>query len=641
VPAPDQAPADTYTPPAGFQSYLAEAPTGTRNNYTGIVGYEIQCVNDMTVTALGRPLNGAMNDSHRLDIWSATTKTLAASATVTPDSPVDSLGFKVAKLDKPITLKAGEKYRIASRETSGGDAWYDITDPTQMRPSADARVTTSIYTNPNDTASYPLNTYDTNGIKGHVGVTLYYEVPAAQQPAPAPPAPAPVPPETPQDVRTAPVITLSGFAGMTLNNGQAYIESGYKATDCKGIDLTSQVKITNNVNIWTAGVYAVNYDVTDSAGMTARATRTVSVLPAPPAPPPPAPKITVNGSNPIILHSTSTTAYKEQSAKAVDYDGTDISNLVKISGTVNRTVAGTYTLTYSVTSPTSGLTATATRDVRIIAPTTTMPARTSYGLSGQAKQGASVTHTGIVANAAGFMDLNVASIDKNMTISAQLVDTTTNKAVLTDTFTAAGTKQYSIPQGKYNLVVGITQANGNSKYTVNLLMPQTAGTTTFAQEEVPLAGAPQIGIIGSNPIILHLGGTPYKEQGARASDFLGNDISGQVQVTGAPDTSKAGTYTITYKVTDMFGMTAQVTRDVRIVAPNDMGIFEEAEVPLADLPVLGSDTSYTVVNGDSLWKIAKKELGDGNKWYDIYDLNKDVIGNDPSYLKIGEILLLK
>lgn len=36
-------------------------------------------------------------------------------------------------------------------------------------------------------------------------------------------------------------------------------------------------------------------------------------------------------------------------------------------------------------------------------------------------------------------------------------------------------------------------------------------------------------------------------------------------------------------------------------------------------------TSYTVKEGDSLWRIAKKQLNNANKWKDIYTLNKSVI----------------
>lgn len=39
----------------------------------------------------------------------------------------------------------------------------------------------------------------------------------------------------------------------------------------------------------------------------------------------------------------------------------------------------------------------------------------------------------------------------------------------------------------------------------------------------------------------------------------------------------------------------------------------------------GSGQSYTIVKGDSLWKIAQKQYGDGSKWKKIYDANKDAI----------------
>lgn len=49
--------------------------------------------------------------------------------------------------------------------------------------------------------------------------------------------------------------------------------------------------------------------------------------------------------------------------------------------------------------------------------------------------------------------------------------------------------------------------------------------------------------------------------------------------------------------------------------------------------------NYTIKKNDSLWKIAKEQLGDGNRWREIYELNKDVIKN-PDRLKAGKIILL-
>jgi nucleoid-associated protein YgaU len=50
--------------------------------------------------------------------------------------------------------------------------------------------------------------------------------------------------------------------------------------------------------------------------------------------------------------------------------------------------------------------------------------------------------------------------------------------------------------------------------------------------------------------------------------------------------------------------------------------------------------TYTVVSGDSLSKIAKNHYGDGTKWHEIYEANKDLIGNDPDLIEVGQVLTL-
>lgn len=49
---------------------------------------------------------------------------------------------------------------------------------------------------------------------------------------------------------------------------------------------------------------------------------------------------------------------------------------------------------------------------------------------------------------------------------------------------------------------------------------------------------------------------------------------------------------------------------------------------------------YKVVAGDTLWKIAQKELGDGYKWRSIYEANRNVIKN-PNLIYIGQELVVK
>lgn len=52
------------------------------------------------------------------------------------------------------------------------------------------------------------------------------------------------------------------------------------------------------------------------------------------------------------------------------------------------------------------------------------------------------------------------------------------------------------------------------------------------------------------------------------------------------------------------------------------------------------ESSYVVKEGDCLWNIAGNMLGDGTKWNDIYEKNKDVIGEKPDYILPGQELAL-
>lgn len=49
--------------------------------------------------------------------------------------------------------------------------------------------------------------------------------------------------------------------------------------------------------------------------------------------------------------------------------------------------------------------------------------------------------------------------------------------------------------------------------------------------------------------------------------------------------------------------------------------------------------NYTVKSGDCLWNIAKKQLGDGSRWKEIYELNKDKIKN-PNLIYSGQSLTM-
>jgi len=77
---------------------------------------------------------------------------------------------------------------------------------------------------------------------------------------------------------TPPVITLLGPAHVTVIVGSVYKDPGATAVDANDGDLTDRIVVANAVNESVAGAYSVTYTVSDAAGNTASATRTVEVV---------------------------------------------------------------------------------------------------------------------------------------------------------------------------------------------------------------------------------------------------------------------------------------------------------------------------------------------------------------------------
>ena len=63
------------------------------------------------------------------------------------------------------------------------------------------------------------------------------------------------------------------------------------------------------------------------------------------------------------------------------------------------------------------------------------------------------------------------------------------------------------------------------------------------------------------------------------------------------------------------------------------------EQPQRESSQAPQQTTYTVKSGDCLWNIAKKYLGDGTRYNEIYELNKDKITN-PNLIYPNQVLTL-
>lgn len=162
---------------------------------------------------------------------------------------------------------------------------------------------------------------------------------------------------------TAPVITLNGSQAITLNIGNSYQELGASASDDK--DGSVSVSVSGSLNLNQAGVYTFTYTATDSAGNSSSVIRTITVV-APDDTQ--APTITLNGEKSISLELGE--SYQELGAQAQDnVDGT-VS--VAISGSVDESTHGDYTITYTAVDS-AGNTGSITRKVTVLEAKDTSP----------------------------------------------------------------------------------------------------------------------------------------------------------------------------------------------------------------------------------------------------------------------------
>ena len=144
---------------------------------------------------------------------------------------------------------------------------------------------------------------------------------------------------TPPDV-TNPVITLLGDNPLEVIQGNAYVEAGATAQDDRDGNITANIIITGTVDTATVATYVKTYSISDAAGNESNITRTVNVVLPPDVT---APVITLLGDNPLELLQGD--VYTEAGATA--QDDRDGNVAVSISGVINTSVVGLYTMTYT------------------------------------------------------------------------------------------------------------------------------------------------------------------------------------------------------------------------------------------------------------------------------------------------------
>ncbi|MEN8151573.1 MAG: LysM peptidoglycan-binding domain-containing protein [Planctomycetota bacterium] len=89
----------------------------------------------------------------------------------------------------------------------------------------------------------------------------------------------------------------------------------------------------------------------------------------------------------------------------------------------------------------------------------------------------------------------------------------------------------------------------------------------------------------------------------------------------------------------------QIDQTIRIPHPDKVLATRSAPRREASGRETGREAStdrktYTVKKGDNLTGIARRTMGDGNRWRELYEANRDAIGSDPGALKQGMELVI-
>jgi hypothetical protein len=157
---------------------------------------------------------------------------------------------------------------------------------------------------------------------------------------------------------------------------------------------------------------------------------------------------------------------------------------VVTSGSVNTASPGTYRVTYAVTNS-AGLSASVTRDVRILAPHETRLPRETFRFNHQGRRNDAFTNQ-VTALGDGILTLNV-TVANNTSVAVRF--TGPSGEVFAHTFSGNAARDIWLGAGTYTVSSTITEGNGNTSFSLNILTPEVI-YLDFAEQEVPLACCP-------------------------------------------------------------------------------------------------------------------------------------------------------
>ncbi|HDR3493844.1 TPA: DUF5011 domain-containing protein [Bacillus wiedmannii] len=334
--------------------------------------------------------------------------------------------------------------------------------------------------------------------------------------------------------------------GATINVSDQFDPmSGVSATDKEDGDITDKVTVDGKVDTSKPGTYELTYTAKDSKGHKVTAKQTVTVKE----------KEETKDEAPVLKVPSETTItegdkfYPMKDVSATDKEDGDITSEIKYEGNVDTNTPGTYTITYTV-KDSAGHLATQTQTITVKEkpaedkePELTVPEETVLTVGDQCDP-----MSGVKA---------IDKEDGNLTSKVKYkgnVDTT--------------------KPGKYIVEYSVVDSKGVNAIATQTVIVEESGETPDMEPKLTVP-------VGAT---MNVGEQFDRMAGVSATDKEDGDLTSKVTVEGKVDTTKPGTYVLTYTVKDSAGHLATQTQIVTVkekekpVEDQEPGLTVPAEV---------------------------------------------------------------
>lgn len=316
-----------------------------------------------------------------------------------------------------------------------------------------------------------------------------------------------------------PVLALNGASVMSVEIHKPYVDPGVTAIDNLEGDISAKYQIVGAVDTSRVGPNFVSYIVSDLYGNVSDTVKRLVFVELNRS----GPTITLKGSP--IVRTEVNRSYIDSGSVALDNTGADISNQVIVSGYVDTSRLGSYTLTYRITDA-FGLSATALRTV-IVRDTTKPVIMPAPGKSNP-----------YIQEVGTFFDPLKAVVVKD-NYNTNLFPSYSGLVDVNNV-------------GRYYVVYDARDLSGNIADEFIL--------TVDVKDTVP----PTISLNGDNPYTLEVF-TPFSDPFVIVNDNFWPKSTITVTSTGNVNTSKIGSYVKTYTAIDPSGNRATVSRTINVV----------------------------------------------------------------------------